>query len=222
MSSSTHPPQDMVLTLAEKVIHAGTQLQRLPLQKIHSTLQSVLKEFPHILWHHPEIWKLAKVYIIMYHSDVDEDEDKNITMIEHAYIFAQRTIDMYEQDKHNVPKKDYFTALHTQVLLLATCGECYIPTLVQLYTQNPHTIDTEIRRVARNLSSTMLEYIEYALIDKITQNFDGLMNDEFLEDRCYFLEHEHEELSLKRINYAHKVNNKMIFDLQKEYIQWSQ
>jgi len=218
----TQNPQDMVLSLVDKILQAGNRAHTLPLDTMLETLQTIIRKFPQLLWSHPHIWKLAKAYAVMYHYDVREDEDENITLIEHAYIFAQRVIDLYEKsDSHKVTREDYFAAMHTQVMLLSTCGDCYIPELSNLYTQEETESQSESYTIARQLSYTMLEYIQYAIIDKITEQFDGLGNDEFLEHRCHEIEMEHENLSQKRIEYAHKVNKRMIYGLQKRFVEWA-
>ncbi len=204
-------PNDLVLELAEKIIDFSNKGNKAKATTLLQTFYSIINEYPQVAWNKIEVWKLAKALLIMYHYDIIEGEDENIKIAERAYVYSQRSVELYEtslQEKEN-SQEDYFQALHTQVVLMETCEDCYLLTLEQFYAKSGGMTKEELK-VARSLSREIAQYVAYSNLDKIEQEFDGFRNDAYLEEICNKIELDQPEISEKQIELGQKMNKMMV------------
>lgn len=220
MNNTSQNPHTVTLELIHAILEASNKGNKIQALKLCNTLRSITNTFPLIMWNEQNIWKLAKVYLIMYHYDMYEDEDTNITLIHEAYLYANRSVRLFEQQEsqNDIALEQYFLALHTQALILETCTDCFIPILSKLYSKQTGTMSAEEIQVAQQLSYSIIPYMQYAILDKITETFKGFNHDSFLEDLCSNIELEHTTISKTEIIHAQKIHIRMLYDIQKDFI----
>lgn len=220
MKNNSQNPQKIALQLIDSILETSNSGNKIQALKLCATLRSITNTFPLIIWDNQNIWKLAKVFLIMYHYDMYEDEDTNITLIHEAYLYAQRSVDLFEQQEQTdeTAREHYFCALQTQALILQTCKDCFIPILSKLYSKNTGEMSAQEIHVAQQLSYGIIPYMQYAILEKISEAFKGFKRDSFLEDLCSTIELEHTEISQTEIIHAQKIHARMLYDIQKDFI----
>jgi len=210
-------PQELVITLADQIITLSNEGNKAQASKILETLYAILKEFPHILWNSVKVWKLSKALLIMYHYDVLDKEDENIYIAELAYIYAQRTQELFENSLQENAEDDYFYAIHTQLVLLTTCEDCFTLTVEQFYA-NSGKIDEKTLQIAHSLASEVMPFVKYSLLEKIESEFDGYRKDAFLEQLCNEIELDYPEISDNKITHGGKIHKMLVNTLAKKLI----
>lgn len=220
MKNNSQNPQNIALQLIDSILETSNSGNKIQALKLCATLRSITNTFPLIMWDNQNIWKLAKVFLIMYHYDMYEDEDTNITLIHEAYLYAHRSVDLYEKHEqiNETAREHYFFALHTQALILETCKDCFIPILSKLYSKKSGAMSAQEIHVAQQLSYGIIPYMQYAVLEKISETFKGFNHDSFLEDLCSNIELEHTEISQTEVIHAQKIHTRILFDIQKEFL----
>lgn len=219
MNQKSQNPTDIVLQLIDSILEHSNAGNKIQATKHCATLQSILTSFPLILWNNQSIWKLAKVFLIMYHYDIYEQEDANITLMHEAYLFAHRSIDLFEQTTQNseTAQEHYFQALRTQILILKTGADCFTPIVSDLYAKKTGVMSTQETQIAQQLSHTALLIIQYTVLDKISEHFPDFNQDVFLEDLCASIEVEHAEISKASLVQTEKIHARMLYDIKKNF-----
>lgn len=202
MQKSHTNPQRIAENLLHEILSQANVGNKARAAELLPTLYTIIQEFPHILWHSSEVWKVAKALLIMYHYDVLDDEDENIELVEYAFVFAQRAVSLYEKQPLQFSRDDYFNALHTQTVLLSSCADCYVHSIAQLYLSQQKEVSSEHKQVSLQVSYALLPYMQYVLLEKISEEFEGLCEDGFLLELAHSIESEITTVSEKQITQA--------------------
>lgn len=192
--------QELVIQAADTAFALAEKGQQSKAEKYLLSVYEITQEFPQVLWDHPESWKLAKAYLLLYHFDSIPQESETITSLQKAYIYAQNSITYYI--KHPADKENFYQGLYTQILLLSTCVDGYETILTHLYINKAQTTNL---RLAQALATKVLLLITYILLVEIDDNFDNFNNNRDLEQLCNTIEIENPDITVKKIEEAQKI-----------------
>jgi len=198
-------PDAILLSVIDKILEFTNEGKQAKAQHILPFVYESVMQFPMILWDNPQVWKIAKVFLIMHHYDLIEDEDDEITMLQMALVYTQRAIELNEKQ----PDADnLFQALHTQVLLYSTCADYYETTIADLYAKTVMT--DEERMISKRLASKVSPMLYYNTLVKIDDSFENFNNDSFLAEMCNAFELEHPDVTPKQLEDAVKIHRILI------------
>lgn len=193
-------PQELVLQAADTAFAYAEKGQQSKAEKYLISVYHITQKFPQVLWNHPESWKLAKAYLLLYHFDSIPQESENITSLQKAYIYAQNSITLC---KSNPKEKDnFYQGVYSQILLLSTCVDGYETILTHLYINKAHSTNL---RLAQALAAKVLLLITYILLVEIDDNFENFNNNADLEHLCNTIEIENPDITVKKIDEAQKI-----------------
>jgi hypothetical protein len=210
-------PEILLLAALDKSIHTSEESSRHKADELLTFIYSVVNEYPHILWNNPQVWKIAKAYLLLFHFDMLETEEENCKLLKQSYMFAQRSIDICEKQPELMKSEDYFQALHTQFILLQSCEEFFEGFVAELYV-SISTKQQEASQISYRLAQKVLPIITYNRIVKIDDAFDNFHNDPYLEEMCNQFETENSDITPKQIEEAEKVHTLLIHSFVKENI----
>jgi hypothetical protein len=212
MEHTIHPEQ-IVANLIDNILTAANAGNKKRVMQLFPTLNAVITEFPGILWHAPHVWKLAKALLIIYHYDVLDDEDDSIQLVERAFMYAQRAVDIAEKQQGIVQNASYYEALHTQVVILSSCADCFAHSIADICAVKSHN-DREYIQTAFRFSHTIISLMQYAILEKMEEHFGDFSQDAYVAELCNHIEQEVPDISAKNLAYAQKVQALMVHQIQ--------
>lgn len=200
-------PETVLLAVINKVLEFSGEGKQAKAQHILPFVYESIMQYPQLLWNNVEVWKVAKSLLVMHHYDMIDEEDEELKMIQMAFVFSQRSIELCEIDV-NAHKEDYFNALHTQIMLLSSCSDYFVDTLAELCSKTVMT--NEERTVALRLANRILPMLTYNVIVKVDDNFESFNNDAYLAEMCNKFELEHSDTTPKQLEDAKKIHKMLV------------
>lgn len=200
-------PEEVLLAVINKVLEFSNEGKQAKAQHILPFVYESVMRYPQLLWNSVEVWKVAKALLVMHHYDLVEDEDDELKMLQMAFVYAQRAIELCETDVER-HKKHYFNALHTQVLLLSSCPDYFVDTLTDLCSKT--VMSNEERTVAMRLANRILPMLAYNVVVKVDDAFENFNEDEFLAELCNNFELEHPDITPKQLDDALKIHKMLV------------
>ncbi|HRS19119.1 MAG TPA: hypothetical protein P5243_06430 [Bacteroidales bacterium] len=205
MTQQTLSPQDFLLATLDTILHYSKQQKQHKVEQILPIVHDIVRNYPHILWHTPLIWKLAKVYMIMYHYDGGDDENFSMNLVKQAYIFSQRAVDLCEKQAEYTATDIHFDALHTQVMILNTCQDVLVGALAEVYMQL-HSAESNIQSISNKLAQKIVPIIAYNIVVKIDDAFTNFNNNAVIERMCNDFELSNPDITTAQLEQADKVH----------------
>ncbi|MBP5370555.1 MAG: hypothetical protein J6Y55_01390 [Bacteroidales bacterium] len=200
-------PEEVLLAVINKVLEFSNEGKQAKVQHILPFVYESVMRYPQLLWNSVEVWKVAKSLLVMHHYDLVEDEDDELKMLQMAFVYAQRAIELCETDVERY-KQQYFNALHTQVLLLSSCPDYFVDTLTDLCSKT--VMSNEERTVAMRLANRILPMLAYNVVVKVDDAFENFNEDEFLAELCNNFELEHPDITPKQLDDALKIHKMLV------------
>lgn len=200
-------PQEVLLAVVDKAMEMISEGKQAKSQHILPYIYQSVLQFPNILWDNVAVWKIAKIFFVMHHYDMIDEEDEEIKMLQMALVYTQRAKELCESQK-NTHSQDYFYALQTQAILYSSCSDYYTSTIVELYSKT--VMSDEERMIANRLANRVLPIMSYNSVVKIDENFENFNNDSFLEEICNQFELEHSDITPKQLDDAEKIHKMLI------------
>lgn len=200
-------PEEVFLAVLNKVLEFSNEGKQAKAQHILPFVYQSVMQYPQLLWNNTEVWKVAKALLVMQHYDMIDDEDEEIKMVQMAFVYAQRAAELCEADV-DANKDAYFNSLHTQIMLLTTCSDCFVDTLTDLCSKTVMSEDE--RTVAMRLANRILPILSYNLVVKVDDNFENFNNDELLAEMCNNFELEHSDITPKQLDDAMKIHKMLV------------
>lgn len=198
-------PQEFLLTAIDNVLLYSEQQKQYKAEEVLPLIYSIVQDYPHILWNSPDVWKLAKAFMILYHYDAGDDEHKGMTIIKQAYMYAVRSVELCEKTVEYTHTDTHFNALHTQILLLSTCEDVFIGALADVY-QRLHSHDEHIHAIANKLAQKIIPIITYNMLVKVDDTFEQFNHNQLLESMCNEFELDNPDITTKQLDEADKVH----------------
>ena len=201
-------PEEVLLAVVNKVLEFSGEGKQAKAQHILPFVYESVMQYPQLLWNNKEIWKIAKALLVMHHYDMIDDEDEEIKMLQMAFVFSQRAVELSEPDEGNAAEEDYFHALHTQIMLLSSCQDYYTTTIADLCSK-PEMSDEE-RMIANRIANRIIPVIAYNMIVKVDDTFEDFHNDSLLAEMCNKFELENPDITPKQLDDATKIHKMLI------------
>jgi len=208
-------PEDILLISINKALTYSEKGLTHKSQDLLKFIYYTSIEFPNLLWNSIEIWKLAKSFLILYHQDIFDDENTNIQIIQMSYVYNQRAIDLYKENPQPQYTEDYFHALHTQVVILSTCSDCFIHSISELYSKESMT--AEELKIAQRLAYKILPIITYDALMAIDDTFPNFNNDLFLDEVCNKIELDNPDITDEQIIESKKIHTVMLHSFKSQF-----
>lgn len=206
----TPSPQEFILAAIDKTLLYSEQQKQHKAQQVLPIIYNIVQEYPHILWHTPEVWKLAKAFMMLYHYDTGDNESKAMTIIKQAYIYAVRAVELCEKQAEFTRTDTHFNALHTQIMILSLCDDIMIGALADVYLQT-HSKDSHIQSVSNKLAQKIIPLISYNILVKIDDTFENFNNNSLLETMCIDFELQNPDITPKQLGEAEKVHAILLY-----------
>lgn len=200
-------PQNVLLAVVDKALELISEGKQAKAQHILPYIYESVMQFPNILWDNTQVWKIAKIFFVMHHYDMIEDEDEEIKMLQMALVYTQRAKELSESQCNTQPQ-DLFYALQTQTLLYSSCSDYYSGTIAELYSKT--VMSDEERAIANRLANRVLSIMSYNSVVQIDEHFENFNNDSFSEEICNQFELEHPEITPQQLDDAEKVHKMLI------------
>ena len=200
-------PQDVLLSVIDKVLEFVSEGKQAKAQHILPFVYESVMQYPNILWNTTQVWKIAKIFMVMHHYDMVEEEDDEIKMLQMALVYTQRAIELCEKDT-KTNRNEYFNALHTQVMLYSSCSDYFETTIAELYSKIVMT--DEEKAISMRLAGKVLPMLYYNVLVKIDDNFADFNGDSFLSEMCNNFELTHSEVTPKQLEDAEKIHKMLI------------
>lgn len=200
-------PQEVLLAVVDKALEMISEGKQAKAQHVLPFVYQSVMQFPNILWDNVQVWKIAKIFFVMHHYDMIEDEDEEIKMLQMALVYTQRAKELCE-NQNNTHSQDYFSALQTQAILYSSCSDYYSGTIAELYSKT--VMSGEERVIANRLANRVLPIMSYNSVVKIDENFESFNNDSFSEEICNQFELEHPDITPKQLDDAEKIHKMLI------------
>lgn len=201
-------PEDVLLAVINKVLEFSGEGKQAKAQHILPFVYESVMQYPQLLWDNKEIWKIAKALLVMHHYDMIDDEDEEIKMLQMAFVFSQRAIELSAPNEGDTADEDYFHALHTQIMLLSSCQDYYTTTIADLCSK-PEMTDEE-RLIANRIANRIIPVIAYNMIVKVDDTFEDFHNDSLLAEMCNKFELENPDITPKQLDDAIKIHKMLI------------
>ena len=201
-------PEDVLLAVINKVLEFSGEGKQAKAQHILPFVYESVMQYPQLLWDNKEIWKIAKALLVMHHYDMIDDEDEEIKMLQMAFVFSQRAIELSAPNESDAADEDYFHALHTQIMLLSSCQDYYTTTIADLCSK-PEMTDEE-RLIANRIANRIIPVIAYNMIVKVDDTFEDFHNDSLLAEMCNKFELENPDITPKQLDDAIKIHKMLI------------
>ena len=201
-------PEDVLLAVINKVLEFSGEGKQAKAQHILPFVYESVMQYPQLLWDNKEIWKIAKALLVMHHYDMIDDEDEEIKLLQMAFVFSQRAIELSAPNEGDAADEDYFHALHTQIMLLSSCQDYYTTTIADLCSK-PEMTDEE-RLIANRIANRIIPVIAYNMIVKVDDTFEDFHNDSLLAEMCNKFELENPDITPKQLDDAIKIHKMLI------------
>ena len=201
-------PEEVLLAVVNKVLEFSGEGKQAKAQHILPFVYESVMQYPQLLWDNKEIWKIAKALLVMHHYDMIDDEDEEIKMLQMAFVFSQRAVELSEPEEGSPADDDYFHALHTQIMLLSSCQDYYTTTIADLCSK-PEMTDEE-RMIAHRIANRIIPVIAYNMIVKVDDTFEDFHNDSLLEEMCNKFELDNPDITSKQLDDAIKIHKMLI------------
>lgn len=199
-------PEEVLLSVIDTILDLSNQGKQAKAQHLLPFVYESVMRYPQLLWNNEQVWKIAKIFLVMHHYDMVEEEDEEMKMLHMAFVYAQRAIELCEANKNL--QDDYFKALHTQIMLLSSCSDYYADTIADICSKKEMT--QEERMVALRLANRILPIISYNIVVKVDDNFENFNGDEFLADMCTQFEQGNPDIQPKQLDDAQKIHKMLI------------
>lgn len=209
MNTNDLVPQDFLLAALDKVLLYSEQQKQHKAEEVLPHIFAIVEEYPHILWNTPHVWKLAKAYMILYHYDAGDDEQRSMTIVKQAYMYAIRAVELCEKIPEYTCTDMHFNALHTQIMLLSTCEDVFVGALADVYV-HLHASDARIHEISTKLAQKIMPIITYNMLVKVDDTFEQFNHNEVLEAMCNEFELDNPDITPKQLNEADKVHTILI------------
>ncbi len=209
-------PQYVLLAVVDKAMGMISEGKQAKAQHILPFIYQSVMQFPKILWDNVQVWKIAKIFFVMHHYDMIDDEDEEIQMLQMALVYTQRAKELCEKQK-DMHIQDYFYALQTQAILYSSCSDYYSGTIAELYSKTVMT--AEERMIANRLANRVLPIMSYNSVVKIDENFENFNNDSFSEEICNQFELEHPDITPNQLDDAEKIHKLLIHNYIKLFME---
>ncbi|MBK8805385.1 MAG: hypothetical protein IPO21_01540 [Bacteroidales bacterium] len=171
-------------------------------RKYYDFIIAFTSQFPEALWTDVEIWKLGKVLLVVYHSDVVDNEDENIKFAHLSFFYLHRSLELSEQK--GLTENDSFVIYKTAATLLKSCEDCFYSTLTNLYLPKKCK-DEKYIETAETFAKYLMPLIRYTVLLDLEKEVGSFHDDEFLEELCYEIEELYPDMSEKELNEARKM-----------------
>jgi len=192
-------PVILIKQLIDKAFNAGESGDKKNANRYLKAIYDITIEYPNILWHDREVYRLGKAFLIMYHFDIFEEEEINIGLAHLALFFTQRGIEVLlkgEESALDDKNVHLFEALKNEIVIFKSCEDCFVHSISQFYRpKGDEKQDTY--SVSLQLANRVLPYIQYDLLLKFEERFGSFEDDEFLEETCNDIEMRHDSISEK-------------------------
>ncbi|MDR2963555.1 MAG: hypothetical protein LBU90_08015 [Bacteroidales bacterium] len=148
-----------------------------------------------------ELWKFAKALLLYYRYDNFEHEQERLTALKKAYVYAQKTIDAYEQNPKKVWAENFYQALVIHIYILYHHSEDFESIVADVYESIMHDTSGVAQRLAQKIVLCML----YNTIVKVDDAFENFHHNEWIETLCNHIETEHSDLTPQQLIDAEKI-----------------
>jgi hypothetical protein len=147
----------------------------------------LIHENPLLLWNHPKVFLLGRACMVMYHGDLFESEEQNVELAHLSLFYLQRSEELYKTGIVTDPEY-YFQILRIQAVLLKTCEDCFVENVSSFYQPHSREVTADEKKGSLLLANRVMEYVLYSVLVEITDSFDGLRGDAFLDETCKNIE----------------------------------
>lgn len=200
-------PERILTDLIDTALESAQNRQVAKANKSFLAIYMLCREFPLILWDSPDLIKLTKTYILMYHFDTFDSEEENIEISHWAYFYAYRSYVLAIEQ--NNPKL-IFDSLRDLVLITNECNDNFIDSAAKFYQPRTSSISQQIIQDSRLMAGRIMPLVSYIFILEIEDRFNSFQDDEILEETCNKIEMEYGNISEKLTNDARTIS-KMMF-----------
>ncbi len=169
----------------------------------------IVKKEPALLWNDADVAKLGKIFIIMNHFDLFEDEDTNISIAHLAYFFLSRA---FELEKSNIDTEGInnysgplFEILKDRIMIFENCDDSFTHSIAEFYKPkakdfSPEELDKLHKYV--NNKIPLLQYFDLMYIEKYD---DELLDNSYLIEIANKIESEFGKEDLKEAQQLHEI-----------------
>lgn len=162
-----------------------------------------------LLWNDARIADLGKLFLVMYHFDIFDSEEENITLAHKALLYTMRAEELIESTDDSL-----FDILKNQAIILKSSQDCFVDLVSVFYQDHKREQTDDSLRGSRSLAQRVLPYVLYHVLIQITDRFDGFRGDHFLEDCCNDIEEEFPNISEKLMKEAANIKRLVYLQLK--------
>ena len=198
--------------LKKEIVTALDYSQKGKIAKAKDSLLKVyeiIRKEPAVLWNDVEVAQLGKIFIVMNHFDLFEDEDTNISIVHLAYLFLSRAFELEKKNIDSEGINNYsgplFEILKDRIMIFENCYDSFTHSIAEFYKPkgkdfSPEELDKLHKYV--NYKIPLLQYFDLMYIEKY---YDELLDNSYLIEIANKIELEFSEDDLKEAQQLHEI-----------------